>query len=127
MEIDFLKNIEVEETKGKDIVVKSIRFNSDEFYMLQFCKYKNKKFATFVKELIMDAIKRENEIGSNIDKDELTELIRSIVKSEIKDISIAKDETVASIEDKIIEEKLSEEDQAGLDALKGMNMEIDRR
>lgn len=110
VDLSFLDNVELDE-KDKDILVKSVRFNQNEYYMLKFCKYKNKKFATYVKELIIaDIIKDITKTEfNNINKDYLKEVIREILKEEQTDGNVN-------------EIKIDENKQDGLDALAEMGI-----
>lgn len=85
MELTFLDNIEIEEElKGKDQTTKSIRFSEDEFYMLKYCKYKNKKFSVLVKELINESIRNEGKsFNSNIDINRIKEELKEELKKEL--------------------------------------------
>lgn len=85
MELTFLDNIEIEEElKGKDQTTKSIRFSEDEFYMLKYCKYKNKKFSVLVKELINESIRNEGKsFNSNIDINRIKEELKEELLNEL--------------------------------------------
>ncbi|WP_338631778.1 hypothetical protein [Clostridium baratii] len=87
MDLTFLDKINIEEEeKGKEEVVKSIRFSKEEFYMLKYCKFINKKFSTFVKDLINENIlelQNEGKIENNLDID--LDVIKEQLKIEIKD------------------------------------------
>lgn len=87
MDLTFLDKINIEEEeKGKEEVVKSIRFSKEEFYMLKYCKFINKKFSTFVKDLINENIlelQNEGKIENNLDID--LDVIKEQLKIEIKE------------------------------------------
>lgn len=85
MELTFLDNIEIEEElKGKEDTIKSIRFSKDEYYMLKYCKYKNKKFSVLVKELLNESIKNEGEsFSSDIDIAKIKEELKEELKKEL--------------------------------------------
>ncbi|WWU66770.1 hypothetical protein QJR26_18310 (plasmid) [Clostridium baratii] len=87
MDLTFLDKINIEEEeKGKEEVVKSIRFSKEEFYMLKYCKFINKKFSTFVKDLINEKIlelQNEGKIENNLDID--LDVIKEQLKIEIKE------------------------------------------
>ena len=95
MDLTFLDKIEMEDLEGKDEKIQPVRFNEDEFYMLKFIKFKNKRFATYIKELIEKDIK-EYLSNTNITngalsidleqlKEELTEEIRTRLLEELKE------------------------------------------
>lgn len=92
MDLTFLDEIVLkEEVDGKEETVKSVRFSKDEFYMLKYCKFLNKKFSTFIKELINESINElENENkGLNINIDAIKEQLKNEVKKELlKELSI---------------------------------------
>lgn len=82
MDLTFLDKIEIiEEKKGREEAVKSIRFSKDEFYMLKYCKFLNKKFSTLVKDLINESIIELQNEGS-VKKDISVDL--SSIKDELK-------------------------------------------
>lgn len=88
MDLSFLDDINMTELENKDEIIKSIRFSKEEFYMLKYCKYLNKRFATFVKELIDSditntRIKECNEIDIENLKRELKEELREEIKAEL--------------------------------------------
>lgn len=96
MDLTFLDKIEMEDLEGKDEKIQPVRFNKDEFYMLKFINFKNKRFATYIKELIKKDIKEylssaDNDVLSiNLEqlkeelKEELTEEIREKLLKELK-------------------------------------------
>lgn len=108
MDLTFLDKIEIEEEqKEKEETVKSIRFSKDEFYMLKYCKFLNKKFSTFVKELINESIEEfQNENSSNKNLNINLNAIKEQLKNELKQELLkelnndTKEEITVEIEDK---------------------------
>lgn len=90
MDLTFLDKIEMEDLEGKDEKIQPVRFNEDEFYMLKFVKFKNKRFATYIKELIEKDIKEYLSTTDNISitNNTLTidlEQLKEEVKEELKE------------------------------------------
>ena len=81
--------------EGKDEKIQPIRFNKDEFYMLKFINFKNKRFATYIKELIEKDIK---EYLSKLDNTGITNSVLSI------DLEQLKEELKEEIKEELIEE-----------------------
>ena len=113
MDLTFLDKVEMEDLEGKDEKIQPVRFNKDEFYMLKFVNFKNKKFATYIKELIEKDIK---EYLSNTDNTNITNSSLSIdleqLKEELKEE--IKEELTEEIRAKLLEE-LKEELKEKLD------------
>lgn len=103
MDLTFLDKIEIEDLEGKDEKIQPVRFNKDEFYMLKFINFKNKRFATYIKELIEKDIK---EYLSNADNTSITNSTLSIdldqLKEELKEE--IKEELTEEIRAKLLEE-----------------------
>ena len=78
LDLSFLDGIEL-----NDPVVKAVRFNDDEMYMLKFIAYKGMKFSSYVKQLIIRDIRKhcnkENVIGS-ISKDDIKEIMLEVLR-----------------------------------------------
>lgn len=87
MDLSFLDDIKLSELDGKDEIVKSVRFSKEDFYLLKYLQYKNKKFS-YVKELIVKDINNEFNASSSISKDDIKTLIKQTLKEddELKDI-----------------------------------------
>lgn len=87
MDLSFLDDIKLSELDGKDEIVKSVRFSKEDFYLLKYLQYKNKKFS-YVKELIVKDINNEFNSASSISKDDIKTLIKQTLKEddELKDI-----------------------------------------
>lgn len=92
MDLTFLDKIDMEDLEGKDEKIQPVRFSKDEFYMLRFIKFKNKRFATYIKELIEKDIKEylsdTDNIGItnstlNIDLEQLKEELKEEIKGEL--------------------------------------------
>ncbi|EGT0681984.1 MULTISPECIES: hypothetical protein [Clostridium] len=113
MDLTFLDKVEMEDLEGKDEKIQPVRFNKDEFYMLKFVNFKNKRFATYIKELIEKDIK---EYLSNTDNTNITNSSLSIdleqLKEELKEE--IKEELTEEIRAKLLEE-LKEELKEKLD------------
>ena len=82
MDLEFLNDLEMEELEGKDEVIKSIRFSKEEFYMLKYCKHINKRFATYVKELMEQDIKNDSR-GYDFDIEKLKQELKQELKEEL--------------------------------------------
>lgn len=88
MDLTFLDKIEMEDLEGKDEKIQPVRFNENEFYMLKFVKFKNKRFATYIKELIDKDIKEylSNSNNSSNTRNSLDfEQLKDDLKEEIKE------------------------------------------
>lgn len=85
MDLTFLDKVEMEDLEGKDEKIQPVRFNEDEFYMLKFIKFKNKRFATYIKELIDKDIKEYLSNSSNTRNSLDFEQFKDDLKEEIKE------------------------------------------
>lgn len=108
----------MDELESKDEIIKSIRFSKEEFYMLKYCKYLNKRFATYVKELIESdiantRIKECNEMDIENLKKELKEELREEIKTELLE-EIKETFSKYKIEE-IYSDKINEDKQELLD------------
>lgn len=112
MDLEFLDSIEMEELEGKDEVIKSIRFSKDEFYMLKYCKHINKRFATYVKELMEQDIKNDSK-GYDFDIEKLKQELKQELKEELLEELIKINESACDSEkDKEQITKTSEDKEA---------------
>lgn len=87
MDLSFLDEIELKELEGKDEIVKTVRFSKDEFYLLKYLHYKNKRFS-YIKELIENDLKGITPAASQISKSDIKNLIKETLKEdeELKNI-----------------------------------------
>lgn len=129
MDLTFLDKIEMEDLKGKDEKIQPVRFNEDEFYMLKFIKFKNKRFATYIKELIDKDIKEylsdtSNTINS-LDleqlKDDLKEELKQELTNEIRNELL--EELKKELQDKLDKMEIKQDniDESKKDLLDFMN------
>lgn len=69
--------------ENKEEVIKSIRFSKEELYLLECCK--NKKFSTFIKELLLEYAENKNKVSTNnIDIEKIKEEIKVELFQELK-------------------------------------------
>lgn len=118
MDLTFLDKIEMEDLEGKDEKIQPVRFNEDEFYMLKFIKFKNKRFATYIKELIDKDIKEYLSDTSNTINSLNLEQIKDDLKEELKE------ELTNEIRNELLEE-LKKELQDKLDKMEIKQDNID--
>ena len=129
MDLTFLDKIEMEDLEGKDEKIQPVRFNEDEFYMLKFIKFKNKRFATYIKELIDKDIKEylsdtSNTINSlNLEqiKDDLKEELKEELTNEIRNELLV--ELKKELQDKLDKMEIKQDniDESKKDLLDFMN------
>lgn len=133
LDLSFLDNIEIED---KETIIKSISFNKNEQFMLKYVAYKDKKFASYVKELILEDIKKHLKKD---DDEHFKNLIRQILREEgiktevseeiIEDVKEfdnhdkhirANIQYAQEVTEETEEKELSPEDKEDLDILNGM-------
>lgn len=88
MELGFLDDIDLQELEGKDEIVKSVRFSKEEFYLLKYLQYKNKKFS-YVKDLIQKDL--DETISPTISKGDIKQLIKESLREDVELQNIIRD------------------------------------
>lgn len=108
--------------EGKEEIIKSIRFSKEEFFLLECCK--NKKFSTFIKELLSEYIENQNKIyTNNIDIKKLKEEIKEELKIELLQ-ELRKETQVKEVE---IKEEVKTNDPKNEEAKKALFNLMGRR
>lgn len=80
IDLSFLDEINL----GEQVIIKSVRFNKDEHYLLKHIVYQNKRFATYIKELIeRDIVSCYDHSDTEVNRKELEVLVREIIASEL--------------------------------------------
>lgn len=117
MDLKFLDEIELKELEGKEEIIKSVRFTKEEFYLLKYLHYKNKRFS-YVKNLIERDLQETIEPAvNNISKKDIKNLIKETLKTDDELKEIIRDILKEDEEEIVIEEKKEDISEAKKDLI----------
>ncbi|MFR5267167.1 hypothetical protein [Clostridium sp.] len=117
MDLKFLDEIELKELEGKEEIIKSVRFTKEEFYLLKYLHYKNKRFS-YVKNLIERDLQETIEPPvNNISKKDIKNLIKETLKTDDELKEIIRDILKEDEEEIVIEEKKEDISEAKKDLI----------
>lgn len=103
----FLKEVELKELKNKnkdDVVLKTIKFNSEEHILLKYITYLGKNFGSYIKQLIEKDIEEnlEHKSNANISEEYLVNLIEKVLNKR----NDKSDEAITIVENSQIDEEM---------------------
>ncbi|MPQ44126.1 hypothetical protein [Clostridium tarantellae] len=120
---DFLKDIKLNELKGKEedfIIFKGIKFNKNERNLLKFIQWKGVKFSNYVKQLIEQDMRNTIEGNENIfnknSHNKLSDLDEEYLMSLIEKVLESR-ENKNEVKKEVVAESLKEENKKALGAL----------
>lgn len=117
MDLKFLDEIELKELEGKEEIIKSVRFTKEEFYLLKYLHYKNKRFS-YVKNLIERDLQETVEpTVNNISKKDIKNLIKETLKTDDELKEIIRDILKEDEEEIVIEQKKEDISEAKKDLI----------